>query len=97
VKGLPVLALLGGVGFVLAGCGSGTTHTGTSNSVTLVGTTTIAHMPMGAPIHCRHGPGAAVPRAGEAVTGFADGQTLSGSIQVSHRRDGSVVVSCRGG
>jgi uncharacterized protein YceK len=97
VKALPVLALLGAVGFVLAGCGSGTTHTGTSNSVTLAGTTTIADMPTGTPIHCKGGPGTEVPRPGNGVTGFEDGQHSSGAISVTHQRDGSVVVSCRSG
>jgi hypothetical protein len=101
-----VLALLAVVGFVLAGCGSGTTHTnsGTTESrtitvgpVTLVGTTTIAHMPTGTPIHCKHGPGAEVPKLGEGVGGSADGPNSSGEIQVTHRRDGSVVASCRSG
>jgi hypothetical protein len=94
--------LLAAVAVVLAGCGSGatsTTHTGPPHTtpVTLVGTTTVAHMPTGTPIHCKHGPGAEVPRTEEAVVGFADGQTSSGSIEVTHRQDGPVVASCRSG
>ena len=93
---------------VVAGCGSGKTHTQTDDvtthsatitvgPVTLVGTTTIAHMPTGTPIRCKHGPGAEVPPPGQGVGGAADGPNSSGEIQVTHRRDGSVVASCRSG
>jgi hypothetical protein len=99
VRDILVLALLA-AGFALAGCGSGTTtqhgppHTG---AVTVLGTTTIAHMPTGTPVHCKDGQGAAVPPPGQGVVGFADGRNSSGEIKVTHRADGSVVASCRSG
>ena len=95
MKRFLLLASLAAAGFVLAGCGSAKTpHTGPA---TLVGTTTIAHRPTGAPIQCKHGAGADVPPPGQGVAGTADGPTSSSEIRVIHRRDGSVVASCRSG
>jgi hypothetical protein len=102
MKAAIALVSLAAFGFVVAGCGSGTTNDRRhshplipTGPVTVVGTTTIAHMPTGAPIHCKHGTGAEVPKPGEGVTGNADGPSSSSEIQVTHRRDGSVVASCR--
>ena len=101
MRDIRVLALLAAAGFVLAGCGSGTTTTqhGPPHTVavTVDGTTTIAHMPTGTPIHCKHGTGAEVPPPGQGVSGNADGPNSSSEIQVNHRQDGSVAVSCRSG
>jgi hypothetical protein len=94
--------LLAAAGFVLTGCGSGMHDTGPPRTrphhtvpLTLAWTTTIAQMPTGTPIHCKHGPGAQVPPRGQGVTGNADGPNSSSEVQVTHRRDGSVVASCR--
>ena len=93
---LVLLLLLALVSFAVAGCGSGT-EAG-SGSITVTGTTTVSNLETGALVKCKGGvPGAIVPPPGEGVAAHVDGTgpSTSGSLQVTHRQDGSVVATCR--
>ncbi len=92
MKAILALVLLGAVGFALAGCGSGAKAD--SGPTTVTGTKTIS-VKTGTPIRCKGGAGASVPPTGQAVVGSGDGRSSSSKVQVTHRQDGSVVVSCR--
>jgi hypothetical protein len=99
MKPLPVLLLfLALVSFAIAGCGSGTKAN--SGPITVTGTTTVSNLETGALVTCKSGlAGAKVPPPGEGVTANVDGTTPSttGTLQVTHRQDGSVVATCRKG
>jgi hypothetical protein len=92
MKATLALLLLAAVGFAVAGCGSGASAG--SGPITMAGTTTVS-LKTGTAIRCKGGTGASVPPPGQAVTGFADGRSRSSMVQLVHRQDGSVVVSCR--
>lgn len=97
MKPLLALLLLALVSFAAVGCGSGT-KTG-SGSITVTGTTTVSNLETGALVTCKGGvPSTKVPPTGEGVTANVDGTgpSTSGTLQVTHRQDGSVVVTCKG-
>lgn len=89
VLALVVLALFA------AGCGSA--GKSSSGAITVAGTTTISSVATGTLVSCEGETGARVPPPGQGVAGNADGPGMSSEIQVTHREDGSAVVSCRHG
>ena len=96
MKAILALLLLTMAGFALAACGSGTKSG--PRSFTGPVTTTVANANTGDTIRCTSSQGvhagAAVPLPGQGVTGNADATSGGATIQLTRRKDGSLVVSC---
>lgn len=85
------MALLAVVGLTAAACWSSTSAV--SGTITVTGTKTILDVEVGTRISCKGGPAARVPHwLGGSVLTLPG---VPGQIALTHRRNGSVTVSCR--
>jgi hypothetical protein len=101
VKQIIVLTLLGLLGFVAAGCGTGATSA--SPTITVTGTGTLTNLDTGTLVQCKGGPGAKVPVPGHDVDESAGEDTLSrtrtgaslrGAIRLERLRNARVRIAC---
>lgn len=85
---IPVVVL----GFAAAGCGP-SERAASGGPITVAGATTISNVKVGALIRCKDGPAARVPRWLGPTYLRVPG--VPGLIQLKHRDDGSVAVTCK--
>jgi hypothetical protein len=91
VRALPTLVLLVVAGFVVNGCGSGSTAR-TNGPVIVTGATTISNVKVGTLLRCKGGPAARVPHwFGPSYLRLPG---VPGVIKLEHRH-GSVTVFCK--